>query len=94
MKACIKTLFQANQHKLIHHPHDIISRVDFMPTHAEVGTAAVFVVVVVIGFSHHEKVNRQEVFRGVFLFEIGIAIDMGKPVDDHPVNRCHKDDDR
>src|SRR5690606_8790415 len=69
-----------------------IRRVDLVPTNAtEIGARSVFVVVVVIAFTHHQEVHREEILGCVAHFEVPVAVFMGKPVDDGAVDGAHEE---
>ena len=76
----------------VQHFNDKVSWIDFVPTNSsEIGSRAIFMMVVVIAFTHHQKVERKEVFRCIAHFEVSISVLMCKPVDDRTVDRAHEE---
>ena len=78
--------------KEVQHPDNNVGWVDLMPTNAsKIRPRSILVVVVVIALAHHQEVERQEVLRSVSHLEIPVAILVGKPVDNGPMDRAHEE---
>src|SRR5919199_1803453 len=56
----------------------------------EVSTATKLVVVVVVRFAHHQKVERQQIFSRIIDRKVYIPISVGIPVDNGSVNGTHQ----
>ena len=50
------------------------------PDSTKIGITSIFVVVIVVAFTHHQKVEGKEVSGGIFGFKVSVTIFMGKPV--------------
>ena len=59
------------------------------PMKPEIGTGWIFVMIVMIGFPHHQKINLEKIGRGILYFEIDRTIFMGKPIDNNTLDWNH-----
>lgn len=74
---------------LIEDPDGDVDRIDLPPLVSEVGGFGAAVVIVVVTLTKHEHIQRKQILGGVFGLEIFVAVFVGKPVDDHSVERAH-----
>ena len=85
-------LDKLNYFQLIQKFDHLISRVDLVPAYtAKVGARAVLVVIVVIAFTHHQEINRQEVSGRIPYFKISVTILVREPVDYRAMNWAHEE---
>src|SRR5690554_1463071 len=68
---------------------DDIHRIKLKLAPAKIGTTAVFVMIIVQAFTQHQNIYREKIAGSILHFKIDIPNSMGKPVDDHTMERPH-----
>jgi hypothetical protein len=62
-----------------------------VPFYAKIGSSAQFMVIIMVGFPHHQEVEGQQILSGIVHHKIDVAIFMSKPVDDNSVYGSHQE---
>ena len=82
---------ELDQSHKVEESNDGVDRVNLKPFFCKISFATVSMVVVVVSFAQHKRIERHEVFRGVTHFVIGVANLVCKPVHYGSVYGPHQD---